>query len=130
MEKPEVLLLDSGIIKITYPHNAHVTLGMAEAVLERCLKLTSIPRPFIITGRHMLYVDYDAYKTANYPEMVAITQAMALVTQTRVEQMLGATFMKFHKPKSPTRLFTREYEAHEWLSRFTAPDPILVPQAV
>jgi len=41
--------------------------------------------------------------------------AAAIVTKSLANKLLGNFFVNFHKPKSPSRMFSEEQEALEWL---------------
>jgi hypothetical protein len=41
--------------------------------------------------------------------------AAAIVTKSLANKLLGNFFVNFHKPKSPSRMFSEEQEAIEWL---------------
>ncbi len=45
--------------------------------------------------------------------------ASALLVSSSVTKMIGNFFMTVSKPKNPTRLFTSESEARDWLARFS-----------
>ncbi|HKC69185.1 MAG TPA: STAS/SEC14 domain-containing protein [Bacteroidia bacterium] len=41
--------------------------------------------------------------------------AAAIVTNSLANKLLGNFFVNFHKPKTPSRMFTEDKEAIEWL---------------
>ena len=46
------------------------------------------------------------------------TKAVALLVQSDVTRLLANFFFRFHKPAYPSRMFTNEVEAVEWLRGF------------
>lgn len=64
--------------------------------------------------RDMIFTDSKAreYGAKQYREHVA---GMAILTDSRISNSFANLFLKFSKPKVPTRLFTVEKEAISWL---------------
>ncbi|WP_045463035.1 DUF7793 family protein [Sporocytophaga myxococcoides] len=46
------------------------------------------------------------------------TLATAIVFHSKIQEVIGKIYIKFHKPKTPVKLFTRISDAHEWLQTF------------
>ena len=55
-------------------------------------------------------------------EVVRITAAMALLTDSPVSRMLGNFFLGFNRASFPTRMFTDEQAARDWLPPQAGPD--------
>ncbi len=68
----------------------------------------------LIDIRNMLFIDSKtrAYAAAQYRPHVAGT---AIVLDSKISSYFANVYLKFSQPKTPTRLFTREDEAVEWL---------------
>jgi hypothetical protein len=68
----------------------------------------------LIDIRNMLFIDSKtrAYAAAQYREHVADT---AIVLESKISSYFANVYLKFSQPKTPTRLFTKESEAVEWL---------------
>jgi hypothetical protein len=68
----------------------------------------------LIDIRNMLFVDSKtrSYAAAQYREHVAGT---AIVLESKISSYFANVYLKFSQPKTPTRLFTKEAEAVEWL---------------
>lgn len=62
----------------------------------------------------MLFIDSKtrAYAAAQYRPHVA---AAAILIDSKISSYFANIFLKFSKPKFPTRLFTNEEEALNWL---------------
>ena len=75
---------------------------------ELCAKLIDI--------RDMLFTDSKArdYGAKQFREHVA---GQAILTDSRISSSFANLFLKFSKPKVPTRLFTNEEEAIDWLKK-------------
>jgi hypothetical protein len=46
------------------------------------------------------------------------TAATAIVFRSKIQEVIGNIYIKFHKPKTPVKLFTRISDAQEWLQTF------------
>jgi hypothetical protein len=69
----------------------------------------------LIDIRDMLFIDSKtrAYAAAQYRPHVA---AAAILIDSKISSYFANIFLKFSKPKFPTRLFTDENEAVKWLN--------------
>ena len=70
----------------------------------------------LIDIRDLLFTDSKAreYGAKQYREHVA---GQAILTDSRISNSFANLFLKFSKPKLPTRLFTNEEEAILWLKK-------------
>jgi hypothetical protein len=68
----------------------------------------------LIDIRDMLFADSEArsYGAKQYRDHVA---GQAFLVDSRISSSFANLFLRFSKPKLPTRLFTKEEEAIEWL---------------
>ncbi len=68
----------------------------------------------LIDIRDMLFIDSKTreYAAAQYRPYVA---GMAILIESRVSSSFANLFLKFSKPKVPTRLFSKEEDAIKWL---------------
>lgn len=68
----------------------------------------------LIDIRDMLFIDSKtrAYAAAQYRPHVA---GAAILIDSKISSYFANIFLKFSKPKFPTRLFTNEDEAIKWL---------------
>jgi hypothetical protein len=68
----------------------------------------------LIDIRDMLFIDSKtrAYAAAQYRPHVAAT---AIVVESRMSSYFANLYLKFSRPKTPTRLFTNLEEAESWL---------------
>jgi hypothetical protein len=68
----------------------------------------------MIDIRNMLFIDSKtrAYAAAQYRPHVAGT---AILVDSKMSSYFANVYLKFSRPKVPTRLFTNEEEAIQWL---------------
>jgi len=68
----------------------------------------------LVDIRHMLFIDSKTreYAAAQYRPHVA---GQAILIDSKVSSYFANIFLKFSRPKVPTKLFTAEEEAINWL---------------
>lgn len=114
---PEVIKMDNGIVRITYPAKSHLTLALVKAGFEQVLELVDEPCLLMVVGRGIRYADYDALTFTNTPVVTEMVKAQALITRTFIERVLGDMYVKTHPTPYPNRCFTDSSKAEEWLLR-------------
>lgn len=60
----------------------------------------------------------EARDFADSDEVVGITAAMALLTNSAISRMVGNFFLGFNRASFPTRMFSSEADARRWLESF------------
>lgn len=60
----------------------------------------------------------EAREYAASPEIAALTIAAAVLIGGSLSKIMGNIFLKFNTPPYPTKLFTDEQQAIEWLKTF------------
>jgi hypothetical protein len=63
-------------------------------------------------------VNTEARYYASSPEANRFTIASAFVVKSIAQKLLGNAYVTFNKPITPTRIFTNEEEAQDWLYTF------------
>lgn len=63
-------------------------------------------------------VNTEARYYASTPEANRFTIASAFVVKSIAQKLLGNAYVTFNKPITPTRIFTNEEDALEWLLTF------------
>jgi hypothetical protein len=63
-------------------------------------------------------VNTEARYYASSPEANRFTIASAFVVKSIAQKLLGNAYVTFNKPITPTRIFTHEEEAVDWLYTF------------
>ncbi|MBN2613980.1 MAG: hypothetical protein JXB00_20655 [Bacteroidales bacterium] len=69
----------------------------------------------LIDIRNMMFIDSKtrSYAAAQYRPHVAAT---AIIVESKISSYFANLYLKFSQPKSPTRLFTKEEDALNWLT--------------
>lgn len=116
-EKMEVTQRDDQIFNYVAINNCTLDMDTLKKVTEigdtwneekLCANLFDI--------RNMMFIDSKtrAYAAAQFRSHVA---ASAIVVESRMSSYFANLYLKFSKPKIPTRLFTKTDEAEDWLKK-------------
>lgn len=116
-DKMEVTQGDDQIFRYVAINNCTLDMDTIEKVTEigdtwdeekLCANLIDI--------RDMMFIDSKtrSYAAAQYRPHVAAT---AIIVESRMSSYFANLYLKFSKPKIPTRLFTKVDEAEKWLKK-------------
>jgi hypothetical protein len=114
-DKMEVIEGDDQIFRYVALNNCSLDMDTIEKVTEigdtwngekLCANLFDI--------RNMMFIDSKtrSYAAAQYRPHVAAT---AIIIESRISSYFANLYLKFSRPKTPTRLFTQLHEAENWL---------------
>ena len=76
------------------------------------------PLPTLVDLRNVRWMQREARAHFSGPETAIVQSAAALIIASPLSRAIGNFFLGFNKPLFPTRLFTSETEALEWLKGF------------
>jgi hypothetical protein len=110
----------SGIIRGMYKQGP-ITLEMAKKVVENRLRFANYRDVPIMIGENGLRsIEKDAREFLSSDEGIKGLKAGAIVTNSLFSRHLANFFIRISviRPKIPTRLFSDEEEALEWLKQY------------
>ena len=108
-----------GIGRIIFLPNVAITRDAVKEHFAACAKLSKGKKcPVLVDARNVKYANRQARKYFASEEALKITKAAAIVVGSHVTRVIGSFFMGLDKPPYPTKLFTSESKATEWLKRF------------
>jgi len=111
--------LRSGIIDSEYSPNLHITLQVAKKIIEDRLKVSSgVSYPCLADIRNLKRVNDDAREYLAGEEACQLITALAVLTNTPIQNLFANFYLKFNKPKVKTMLFTDKEKALRWLELF------------
>lgn len=100
----------------TFVPRAHVTAADAREHMAVMRELTGGRRvDVIVDTRRVASQDRGARALYAGEEASAFTRACAIVVESPVSRIIGSFFMRFNKPRYPTRLVRSIAEAEAWL---------------
>jgi hypothetical protein len=117
METPYITMwIKDGIMYCKYANGIHVSLDVAKTIVEA--------RIYFSKGKsYQLLIDMRGIKSTTkearrYLATIGATLVMAgaLITGSPLNRALGNIFLTIDKPSVPTKLFTSETKALEWLN--------------
>lgn len=74
--------------------------------------------PILVDLREIGSIDKDARDHFAMKNRTPNVSAIALLIKSTVSRFFGNMFFSFHQPTVPTKLFTSEEKAKEWLKKF------------
>ena len=115
-----LFLSDDGIVNLRFPiSGGEVKLSDSINIYHQRLTLeTAFKKQLLLVDiRNSPKPNRDAKEYAKSKELTDITQAMAMLVDSRTSRVIGNMFIGLNRPPYPTRLFTDETVAVEWLKR-------------
>lgn len=117
LEYGTMWLTEEGILRGVYKSGVRMTLALAHDANARLIELSGgLPRPCLFDVRLLASMDREA--RAFFAEAVDAF-AVALLIESVLSRIIANFFLGLNRnPKIPTRLFTDETEALEWLKGY------------
>jgi hypothetical protein len=114
-----VSLRSDGIIEFALKSNTTLNISDAKSIVDATEKLGGGKKfPLLISAGNFTLVDTEVRYYAASPEANRFTIASGIVVNNLAQKLLGNAYIKFNKPPTPTRLFTKEEEAVKWLKTY------------
>ena len=108
-----------GILRAKSKPNAEITLDDAkEAISEIAMICGGIARPILVNLAGTKSLSRDARNYFAGPETAKTESAAALLVTSPITRAIGNFFIGLNKSTVPSRLFTSEQEALDWLQQF------------
>lgn len=111
-----------GIFYVKPMSGAHSGLEEAKESFEAIATLSKGKQVLILNDfrKHpKISVDREAREFTASQEAAQVIRAFAVLVDSPVGKVFGNFWMGFNKPSYPTRLFTNEQAAVDWLLQFT-----------
>ena len=125
MENEEIVrvaklrLGEDGIVRIIHVPGAEVTLEDCKETMAAYLRLNKGKRlPLFVDTKKMKSFSREARKYFSGDEAANVASAAAIVVDTPVSRVLGNFYLGVSNPHLPSRLFSSENEALEWLKGY------------
>ncbi|MDD2920127.1 hypothetical protein [Rhodoferax sp.] len=110
---------DDGIVRIIHVHGAQVTLEDAKETMAAYLKLyKGKRRPLFIDTKTMKSMSRETRQYYAGEEAAKVASVAAIIVGTPVSRVLGNFYIGISNPHLPSRLFTSEDDALEWLKGY------------
>ena len=110
---------DDGIVRIIHVPGAQLTLEDAKETMASYLKLyKGKRRPLLVDTKTMKSMTRETRQYYAGAEAAQVASAAAIIVGTPVSRVLGNFYLGLSNPHLPSRLFTSEDEAMEWLKGY------------
>jgi hypothetical protein len=115
----KIWLGEDGILRTTFIPDAELTLEDAIEIFHASKKVTGGKKAVsLVDARNVKSATSEVRKYGAREETVIYRAAIAVLVSSSITRALGNIFMRLNKPPYPSRLFTTEAEAMEWLKDF------------
>ena len=112
----KVQLFDNKLIRLEALGNVQINLAMAREMNNSIGVLTKgKPALVLLVGNALTQVDQEAMDLSSSEEGLQFTIGDAMVVKSIKERVLANFYLKFNRPKKPTKIFNSEEEAIKWL---------------
>ncbi|HEV7230099.1 MAG TPA: hypothetical protein VGO45_02155 [Bacteroidia bacterium] len=110
--------LEEGLLVCRMLENAEVNAEEVDENFELTMKLANGKRYVVLVdARTTVHMSKEGMERANRPETYKYLIAQAIVVDSLPNRLVGNFIIKFHKPTSPTRLFSTMESATIWLRK-------------
>lgn len=110
---------DDGIVRIIHSPGTEVSLTDARETMDAYLQLRGgVSRPLLVDTQGMKSIDRGARSLYASEEAARVATAVGLIVDTPVSKVLGNFYIGLSKPHIPSRLFSGQDAALDWLKRF------------
>ena len=114
-----IWLGEDGILRSKCKPNAELSLEDAKAAIaEVSILCNGIARPILVDLAGTKSIHRDARNYFAGPETIEVECAAALLVGSPIARAIGNFFIGINKATVPSRLFTSEQEALDWLQQF------------
>jgi hypothetical protein len=111
--------LSNGIVFMEYKPRLVMNVEIAKQMVVDRLKVSNgISRPIFLDGRNFVSMDRATMKYYKTKEVVQCVTAAAFLTGNALTSLAGNIFLTLEKPLVPTKLFSDEKKALEWLEKY------------
>ena len=115
----KIWLGEDGIARSIYFPNAEETLADAKEYIATVVKISKGKRcPLFVDMRNCKSITREAREYYAGEKSAKAVSAAAGLIGSPVSRIIGNFFMRLNKPVLPTKIFTSETEALEWLKGF------------
>ncbi len=112
--------IEEGILYCTFAKDLDVDIEIAKSSVESRINFSKgISYPLLVDMKGIRSFTKEARDYAG-KEGAKLIKAGALVVDSALTKTLGNLFLLINKPNVPTKLFTDEKEAKEWLQHFNS----------
>lgn len=119
VETPYIIIgRDENFLRCVFNDQLEVNLEVAKNCVENRIRFSNgLSYPCLIDMKGVRSISKDAREYLA-TEGARNIKAGALIIDSALSKMVGNIFLTINKPAVPTKLFTNELEAKEWLKKY------------
>lgn len=111
--------VSNGIIFIEYKPRLVMNIDIAKQIVKDRLTVSNgVTRPMFLDGRGFVSMDRATMKYYKTKETIQYVSSAAFISGSALSTLAGNIFLSLEKPLIPTKLFTDEDRALEWLEKY------------
>ncbi|MEO8037823.1 MAG: hypothetical protein ABI794_03590 [Betaproteobacteria bacterium] len=118
MNEPNVWRGDDGIVRVDYGGTGVVTLNLVQAELAARRRLGKAPQVTLVKLPGVWRVDVQAAAYISSLDMVSMTMASGMVTDSSLGNLAVRVFDLYHRPPFPWQVFANDEDAAAWLRQY------------
>ena len=112
-----VVLRNDGIVHVQVKGKDEIDLSQAKEIIRGIGEVwNGIKRPTLVSSVYFAAPTAEARAFLAKKESNPYSSAAAYIARSLPERIVMNAFLKFNKPARPTRMFTAETKAIEWLT--------------
>ena len=118
----KIRLDKNNILHIIMKDQANIELEDVKEIIKAHFKLSKAKKDQVLTdARNVKAITREA-RIYSAEESSKLTSANAVLVNSSLSRVMGTLYIRINKPLYPTRLFTSEKKAIEWLKGFVEKD--------
>lgn len=115
-DRPASWLTEEGILYHDLKGYRHLSMDLMRYLSRQHLTIThGKPARVLVLADDLLTVDFEAQLFASHSRSSLLTQAIAIVSHSFVIRHVVSTFVSYHAPVYPVRVFESQCQAENWL---------------
>jgi len=118
VDDPKVWLGEDGIVRVDFGGTGVVTLAHVQAELAARRRLGTAPQVTLVKLPGVWRVDVKAAAFISSLDMVSMTIASGMVTDSSLGNLAVRVFDLYHRPSYPWRVFANDDDAAAWLRQY------------
>lgn len=112
--------IENGIIMNVYkPNLEKITIDVAKEIVRDRLQVSNgVTMPVMIDLTNAFTIDKASRRYFSMGDAMKYLSASAILVRNEITKLGGNIYIRIDKPKIPTKLFTEQDKAIEWLNQF------------